>query len=53
MARGISRSDTIENILSNAKKISDKGIKEIVLTGVNIGDYGKESSAIRSTNTPF
>ena len=41
MARGISRSDTIENILSNAKKISDKGIKEIVLTGVNIGDYGK------------
>ncbi|WP_304297424.1 tRNA (N(6)-L-threonylcarbamoyladenosine(37)-C(2))-methylthiotransferase MtaB [Capnocytophaga leadbetteri] len=41
MARGISRSDTIENILSNAKKISDRGIKEIVLTGVNIGDYGK------------
>ena len=41
MARGISRSDTIENILSNAKKISDKGIKEIVLTGINIGDYGK------------
>ena len=41
MARGISRSDTIENILSNAKKLSDKGIKEIVLTGVNIGDYGK------------
>ena len=41
MARGISRSDTIENIIANAKKISDKGIKEIVLTGVNIGDYGK------------
>ena len=41
MARGISRSDTIENILANAKKISEKGIKEIVLTGVNIGDYGK------------
>ena len=41
MPRGISRSDTIENILNNAKKISDKGIKEIVLTGVNIGDYGK------------
>jgi len=41
MARGISRSDTIENILDNAKKILDKGIKEIVLTGVNIGDYGK------------
>lgn len=41
MARGISRSDTIENILRNAKEISEKGIKEIVLTGVNIGDYGK------------
>ena len=41
MARGISRSDTIENIIANAKKISEKGIKEIVLTGVNIGDYGK------------
>ncbi|MDO4881453.1 MAG: tRNA (N(6)-L-threonylcarbamoyladenosine(37)-C(2))-methylthiotransferase MtaB [Capnocytophaga sp.] len=41
MARGISRSDTIENILKNAKEISDKNIKEIVLTGVNIGDYGK------------
>ncbi|WP_324721201.1 tRNA (N(6)-L-threonylcarbamoyladenosine(37)-C(2))-methylthiotransferase MtaB [Salinimicrobium sp. HB62] len=41
LARGISRSDTLENVLENAKKISDKGIKEIVLTGVNIGDYGK------------
>lgn len=41
MARGISRSDTIENILRNAKKISENNIKEIVLTGVNIGDYGK------------
>ncbi len=41
LARGISRSDTLENVLENAKTISDKGIKEIVLTGVNIGDYGK------------
>jgi len=41
LARGISRSDTLENVLFNAKEISDKGIKEIVLTGVNIGDYGK------------
>lgn len=41
LARGISRSDTLENILNNAKKISEQGIKEIVLTGVNIGDYGK------------
>lgn len=41
LARGISRSDTVENVLENARKISEKGIKEIVLTGVNIGDYGK------------
>lgn len=41
LARGISRSDTMENVMKNAKEISQKGIKEIVLTGVNIGDYGK------------
>lgn len=41
LARGISRSDTIENVLKNAKEIAGRGIKEIVLTGVNIGDYGK------------
>ena len=41
LARGISRSDTLGNVLENAKTISEKGIKEIVLTGVNIGDYGK------------
>jgi len=41
LARGISRSDTLGNVLQNANEISEKGIKEIVLTGVNIGDYGK------------
>lgn len=41
LARGISRSDTIENVVRNAQEIASKGIKEIVLTGVNIGDYGK------------
>lgn len=41
LARGISRSDTLENVLKNAYEISKKGIREIVLTGVNIGDYGK------------
>ncbi|MGB5363643.1 MAG: tRNA (N(6)-L-threonylcarbamoyladenosine(37)-C(2))-methylthiotransferase MtaB [Aureibaculum sp.] len=41
LARGISRSDTLNNVLKNAKEISERGIKEIVLTGVNIGDYGK------------
>lgn len=41
LARGISRSDTIENVINNAKEIAARDIKEIVLTGVNIGDYGK------------
>ncbi|HET8837384.1 MAG TPA: tRNA (N(6)-L-threonylcarbamoyladenosine(37)-C(2))-methylthiotransferase MtaB [Flavobacteriaceae bacterium] len=41
LARGISRSDKLENVLKNASEIASKGIKEIVLTGVNIGDYGK------------
>ena len=41
LARGISRSDTIDNVVKNAKEIAARDIKEIVLTGVNIGDYGK------------
>lgn len=41
LARGKSRSDTPENILKNAKDLAAKGVKEIVLTGVNTGDYGK------------
>ncbi|MEM8999268.1 MAG: tRNA (N(6)-L-threonylcarbamoyladenosine(37)-C(2))-methylthiotransferase MtaB [Bacteroidota bacterium] len=41
LARGISRSDTLQNVLKNAAEIAATGIKEIVLTGVNIGDYGK------------
>ena len=41
LARGISRSDTVENVIKNASEIAAQDIKEIVLTGVNIGDYGK------------
>ena len=41
LARGISRSDKLQNIINAAKSISNSGVKEIVLTGVNIGDYGK------------
>ena len=41
LARGISRSDTLQNVLDNAREISSQNIREIVLTGVNIGDYGK------------
>jgi len=41
LARGKSRSDLIENVIQNANKIASEGVKEIVLTGVNIGDFGK------------
>ena len=41
LARGISRSDTLDNVVKNAQEIAAKGIAEIVLTGVNVGDYGK------------
>lgn len=41
LARGISRSDKLENVLHNAREIAAQCIKEIVLTGVNVGDYGK------------
>lgn len=42
LARGKSRSDSMENILRNAQNLAEQGVKEIVLTGVNIGDYGKD-----------
>src|SRR5882762_9078933 len=41
MARGKSRSDTIENVLRNARELAANDVKEIVLTGVNLGDFGK------------
>ena len=41
LARGVSRSDSIENIILNTHKIAKEGIKEVVITGVNTGDYGK------------
>src|SRR5690606_23557832 len=40
LARGESRSDTIESVVKQAEEIAASGIKEIVLTGVNIGDFG-------------
>jgi threonylcarbamoyladenosine tRNA methylthiotransferase MtaB len=40
MARGKSRSDSIENILANVKTIAEQGVKEVVLTGINLGDFG-------------
>ncbi|CAN5612092.1 tRNA (N(6)-L-threonylcarbamoyladenosine(37)-C(2))-methylthiotransferase MtaB [soil metagenome] len=46
LARGKSRSDTIDNAVSNARKIADLGTKEIVLTGVNLGDFGNGTEVI-------
>ncbi|TCC91109.1 tRNA (N(6)-L-threonylcarbamoyladenosine(37)-C(2))-methylthiotransferase MtaB [Pedobacter hiemivivus] len=40
LARGGSRSDTIENVVNRAQQIAESGVKEIVLTGVNLGDFG-------------
>ncbi|HEV8081564.1 MAG TPA: tRNA (N(6)-L-threonylcarbamoyladenosine(37)-C(2))-methylthiotransferase MtaB [Chitinophagaceae bacterium] len=44
MARGKSRSNTIENVLHEVKKIAAAGVKEIVLTGINLGDFGKDDN---------
>ncbi len=49
LARGRSRSDTVENVVDNARRIADMGVKEIVLTGVNIGDFGNGTEVIEGT----
>ncbi len=46
LARGKSRSDTIDNVRKNVIEIADQGVKEIVLTGVNIGDFGNGTEVI-------
>jgi len=46
LARGNSRSDSIENVVANAEKIAAMGVKEIVLTGVNIGDFGNGGEVV-------
>lgn len=45
-ARGKSRSDTVERVVQNAAAIAEMGTKEIVLTGVNIGDFGNGTEVI-------
>lgn len=49
LARGASRSDTIENVLKAAREIAESGVKEIVLTGVNIGDFGLKNGKREET----
>jgi threonylcarbamoyladenosine tRNA methylthiotransferase MtaB len=46
LARGASRSDTIENVVAQARALGQAGAREIVLTGVNIGDFGKGTAVI-------
>ncbi len=45
-ARGASRSDKVENVVANAQKIGESGVKEIVLAGVNLGDFGNGTAVI-------
>tara|TARA_Y100001968_G_scaffold310784_1_gene332072 strand:+ start:322 stop:1623 length:1302 start_codon:yes stop_codon:yes gene_type:complete len=44
LARGKSRSDTVENVIQKIKKLKKDGIKEIVLTGINLGDFKTENN---------
>ncbi|MBC7948956.1 MAG: tRNA (N(6)-L-threonylcarbamoyladenosine(37)-C(2))-methylthiotransferase MtaB [Chitinophagaceae bacterium] len=46
MARGKSRSDSIANVVENARQLAHNGVKEIVLTGINLGDFGTAHSPI-------
>ncbi len=49
LARGKSRSDTVDSVVANAHKIAEMGVKEIVLTGVNIGDFGNGTEVIEGS----
>ena len=53
MAREKSRSDSIENVILNAKELAKKGVKEIVLTGVNLGDFGKGPDGSKKNDESF
>ncbi|MEO6831325.1 MAG: tRNA (N(6)-L-threonylcarbamoyladenosine(37)-C(2))-methylthiotransferase MtaB [Chitinophagaceae bacterium] len=52
-ARGASRSNTIEGVLKNVEELAQNGIKEIVLTGINLGDFGKGSSGGKAHDEDF
>ena len=53
MARGKSRSDNIENVIANVKLLAGKGVKEIVLTGINLGDFGKGADGNKQHEESF
>lgn len=50
LARGKSRSNTVGQVLDSARRIADMGVKEIVLTGVNLGDFGNGTAVIEGTS---
>jgi threonylcarbamoyladenosine tRNA methylthiotransferase MtaB len=53
MARGKSRSDSIDNVVRNAMELAQNGVKEIVLTGVNLGDFGKGPDGAKKSEESF
>lgn len=53
LARGHSRSDSIENVVAKAKEIAAQGVKEIVLTGINLGDFGKGNDGGKQKEESF
>lgn len=53
MARGKSRSDSIANVVRNAQELAQNGVKEIVLTGVNLGDFGKGPDGAKKSEESF
>jgi threonylcarbamoyladenosine tRNA methylthiotransferase MtaB len=53
LARGHSRSDSIENVVAKAREIAEHGVKEIVLTGINLGDFGKGNDGGKQKEESF
>lgn len=53
MARGKSRSDSIENVVKQAQGLAENGVKEIVLTGINLGDFGKGADGGKKSTENF
>lgn len=53
LARGFSRSDSVRNVVEKTHEIADSGVMEIVLTGVNIGDFGKGENGSRTHSHSF
>lgn len=53
LARGHSRSDSIEGVLRNMRELATTGTKEIVLTGINLGDFGKGADGGKTRDSSF